>query len=131
MLSAEALAIRAARTAPGTPLPLEILRRGNTSTVTVTVAVIAERPVLPSASGMLGLTLRPAADGAQVVRVAEASAAESASIAAGDVITVVGQVTAPPPAVVERAFRETAPGAYLLVGLRRGTNHLIIGLRKP
>ena len=69
--------------------------------------------------------------GAQVVRVADASAAQAAAIATGDVIIAVAGVTAPPPAAVERAFRDTAPGAYLLVGLRRGANHLVVGLQKP
>jgi hypothetical protein len=131
VLSAEALTIKAARTAPGTPLPLEILRRESTSTVTVRVAALPERAVLPSASGMLGLTLRATADGAQVVRVADASAAQAATIAAGDVITAVGDVAAPSPAAVERAFRVAAPGAYLLVGVRRGASHIVIGLQKP
>ena len=37
----------------------------------------------------------------------------------------------PPPAAVERAFRAASPGAYLLVGLRRGASHLVVGLQKP
>jgi len=131
VLSAEALAIKAARTAPGTRLPIEILRGNSTSALNVQVAALPERPVLPSASGMLGLTLRAVADGAQVVRVAEASAAQAAAIVAGDVITAVGGIAAPPPAAVERAFRAASPGAYLLVGLRRGASHLVVGLQKP
>jgi hypothetical protein len=47
------------------------------------------------------------------------------------VITAVGDVAAPSPAAVERAFRVAAPGAYLLVGVRRGASHIVIGLQKP
>jgi hypothetical protein len=131
VLSAEALSIKAARTTPGTSLRLEIMRQRTTTQLSVKTAAPPEQPTLPSASGMLGLTLRPAADGAEVIRVARSSAAQAAAIAPGDVITMAADISAPSPSAVERAFKAAAPGAHLLVGVRRGTQHLVVGLQKP
>lgn len=132
VLSAEMLAVRVARTPPGTALTLETIRQRVPRSVRVNVGVLPEQPILPSGSGMLGLTLRAAPEiGSEVLRVEPRSAASAADLAPGDVITVIGDVQAPTPAAVQQAFRAASPGSYLLVGLQRGEQHLVIGLHKP
>jgi S1-C subfamily serine protease len=118
-----------ARLVPGEATEVRIVRRGDTLTVTATPSprVAAEVP-----SGELGLELRTVRGaGADVTSVAPRSEAARAGILRGDVIESFGTLDAPSAAAVLRAYREAAPGTYLLVRIRRGTGHVFAGLARP
>jgi len=87
-------------------------------------AAPAERP--------LGLTARfvPGV-GSQIVRVGHDSAAHRAGLRAGDLITVIGDVHAPTPVQLSRAFASAADRP-IAVGVTRGDAHLVTALdRRP
>jgi C-terminal processing protease CtpA/Prc len=65
--------------------------------------------------------------GTEVLSVEEGSAAMRAGIAVGDVLTRIGDIAAPTPAQVTRAFA-AAKDRALLVAITRGTQHFVVGL---
>lgn len=122
-----ALALRVARTAPGTSISLTVLRAGTYQTVPVVVGTTAQSPVAASvgpgraaAEADLGLTLRAVtARGSEVVRVRPAGAAEMAGLQAGDLIIAVGRTRTPAPAQVTEAWDRLAPGGALFLAVER------------
>jgi hypothetical protein len=124
--SVEQWRVRAARAAVGDAFILRVIRRGAQRTVKL---------VLPSASGVnggaLGLGMRPVARvGTEVTRVARGSAAEAAGIAAGDLITLIGTVSAPTPTQVASAFNGANSGDLLIVAVTRDGVHRVMTLQR-
>ena len=119
--------IRTARLAAGETITVRVRRRGVLRDVALTATAPASQPT----GRVLGLTLRERARlGAEVVRVERGSAADLAGLAAGDVITLFGDVTAPTPAQVTRSFTATGPGQRLIVGVTRGDAHHVTTLER-
>jgi len=118
--------VRAARAAVGDAFTLRVTRRGAQRTVKL---------VLPSASGVngaaLGLGMRPVVRvGTEVTRVARGSAAETAGIAAGDLITLIGTVSAPTPSQIASAFDGVNRGDLLMVAVTRDGVHRVMALQR-
>ena len=68
--------------------------------------------------------------GIEVVRVEPGSAAARAGVAAGDVVTLIGEVERPTAAQITRAFLTTPEGGALLVGILRDHRHHVLALEK-
>jgi hypothetical protein len=121
---------RLTRIRAGEPIILGVRRRGALHDVTITAGSravrLSERP--------LGLTLRRVPGvGVAVLSVNPDSAAADAKIQAGDVITLIGEVSAPTASQVARLFAAGSSGPPLPVALTRGQTHLIVALepREP
>lgn len=137
--SVEALRQRVARAAPGSTLTLTIRREGAFLTRPLTVGT---RPAPTGASSgasaasaaaadrPLGLTLRAAPDGADVVRVQAESAAADAGLRAGDRIVSLGATRAPSPADVATAFTALAPARSLFLSVERDGQPRLVALRR-
>jgi serine protease Do len=112
------------RLTAGEVIRLRIWRSGRNEEVELT----ALPPRAAAESSRLGLTMqvRPGV-GAEILSVEEGSVAMRAGIAAGDVLTRIGDLGAPTPAQVTRAFA-AAGDRSLLVAITRGTEHFVIGL---
>ena len=124
--SAEGWRVRAARVGIGDTLTLRVTRRG---------AQRIARLVIPTTSNenavFLGLAMRRIARvGTEVTRVVRGSAAEAAGIAAGDVITAIGNITAPTPAQIASAFDAMDRGDSLIVAVRREGAHRVMALQR-
>jgi hypothetical protein len=124
--SVEQWRVRAARAVVGDAFTLRVTRRGAQRTVKL---------VVPSALGVngaaLGLGMRPIARvGTEVTRVAPGSAAEAAGIAAGDVITLIGSITAPTPAQIGSAFDAMNRGDLSIVAVTRDGAHRVMALQR-
>lgn len=114
--------VHAARLSAGETLTLRVRRRGESREV----ALVASTPAAQPASRSLGLTLRRRTRiGAEVVRVERASAADRAGLTAGDVITVIADVSAPTPEQVVRSFASVGQGQRVLVAVTRGDAHFV------
>lgn len=124
--SVEQWRVRAARVSVGDTLRLLVTRRGVQRPVTLAV------PASTSDNGtVLGLSMGTVARvGTEVVRVAPGSAAESAGIVAGDVITAIGTLNAPSPAQVGAAFDRMDEGDITIVAIRRGGVHRVVALQR-
>jgi S1-C subfamily serine protease len=119
--------VRIARLTAGETLTLGVRRQGELREV----ALVATAPPAPPASRSLGLTLRARPKiGAEVVQVEEASAADRAGLTAGDVITLVADVSAPSPAQVTRSFASISQGQRLMVAVTRGDAHFVTTLER-
>lgn len=122
-------AVLVRRTAPGTPVVLSVVRRGERREASVTVGAAPE----PAAGGAtsLGLTMRTRSGaGTEVVRVAAGSAAERAGLRPGDVITQLEDRVRPAPADVTRRYARAKPGQRLLLGVARDGRSAAIVLEK-
>jgi S1-C subfamily serine protease len=118
--------VLAARVSAGDMLSLRITRRGVESTVSLAMPVPAA-----DAAATLGLTLRSVAPGGvEIVRVDSRSAAAAAGLAAGDVITAVGEVTAPTARRVRAAFAAMDSGEVMMVAVTRGASHRVVALQR-
>lgn len=125
----QALALRVARTPPGTSISLTVLRGGTYQTVPVVVGTSPQSPTAapvgserpdPKAEADLGLTLRlVAARGAEVVRVRPEGPAEEAGLRPGDLIVAVGRTRTPAPAQVTQAWDRLAPGGTVFLSIER------------
>jgi hypothetical protein len=108
----------------GDVITLRIWRNGRKEEVELT----ALPPRASSVSSRLGLTMRVRSGvGAEVLSVEEGSVAMSAGIAVDDVLTRIGDIAAPTPAQVARAFA-AAKDRSLLVAITRGAEHFVVGL---
>ena len=91
-------------------------------------------PVAPNAAlipSSLGLTLQSLPSvGTSVVAVEAGSAAEAAGLQKGDVITLVGRVSAPTPSDVRTSFESARAGDAILVALTRGQSHRVLAVVK-
>jgi hypothetical protein len=127
LASRQAWEVRVARLRVGETLTLRVRRRGELREVRLTAGAPVPRPDRPS----LGLTLRARARiGAEAVRVDSGSAAERAGLTAGDVITQVGELSAPTPAQVLRSFASIGQGQRVLVAVTRGDAHFVTTLER-
>lgn len=118
--------LRMTRLSAGHTLVLGVRSRGQLRDVPL---VAAGRPA--PAGGALGLTLRNRAQrGAEVTGVAPATAADRAGLMAGDVITVIGEAKAPTAAQVSRVFTSLGDGQGVLLGVTRGSSHLVMALQR-
>jgi S1-C subfamily serine protease len=125
MTSPEQWQVRAARVQPTQMVMIDVMRRG----APLNVALTALQPADVATPAALGLTLRSVARvGTEVVRVDPHSAAATAGIQAGDVITRIGATEAPTPARIRAAFAGAQQGELLLVALARGASHLVVAL---
>jgi S1-C subfamily serine protease len=125
--------VRVARLRAGDTVRLGVRARGEARQVSlaaVSRAAVASSPSpTPAASIPLGLTMRRLEGmGSAVTRVAPGSAAERAGLARGDVVTRVGDVAAPTPQQLTRAFSEAGAGERLLVAVTRDGRHLVTAL---
>jgi len=120
--------VRIARLAPGATLTLRLRRNGTVQDVAV---VAAAPPETPPVTPLLGLALRSLPGiGAQVTRVDGGSAAGRAALADGDVITLIGDVQAPAPAEVVRAFNAIGEGERVMIAVTRGQAHFVTVLER-
>jgi hypothetical protein len=118
-----------ARLSAGDTVTLAVRRRGQVAETSLVVG--ARQPVAPSPVRGLGLTLRARAGvGAEVTSVQPHAAGERAGLAAGDVITFVGTVSAPTPAQVRSAFASLNEGQHVMVGVSRGDAHRVTTLER-
>ena len=115
--------VREARLGAGDRLVLGVRRHGEWRDVQLVATGVSGR-ALP-----LGLTLRRLAGvGSEILRVDRPSAAAAAGIEPGDVITLIGTVTAPSPAQIRTAFESAAEGPPVLIALTRGTTSRVATL---
>ena len=114
--------VRVARLSVGETLSLRVRRRGEIREV----ALVANAPGAQPASRSLGLTLRARTKiGAEVVRIERGSAADRAGLTLGDVITLVGDVSAPTPAQVLRSYTSMGQGERVIVAVTQGDAHFV------
>jgi S1-C subfamily serine protease len=105
-----------------------VVRKGQTSSVSV-VPEVDVRTSAPSDDP--GLTLRPLPRvGSEVVRVTPGGPAARAGLRPGDVVVHVGDLAAPAPAQVARAFAAADPAQAILFGLERGGRRLAVAVVK-
>jgi S1-C subfamily serine protease len=118
---------RTSRLTAGETIAVRVRRGGELAEVPLTAA----RASSVAATASLGLTLRavPGA-GSEVVRVEPGSVAESAGLAAGDLLTRVGGAAAPSPAAIRAAFDATLNGEAVLVAVTRADTHHVTALEK-
>ena len=111
--------VRTTRLAAGEPIVLGVRRQGEWRDVQLLAA--------PSVAPLpLGLTLRRVTSvGSAVLQVTRPSAADSAGLEPGDVITLAGTYNAPTPAQIRDAF-DAAGGRPLLMAFSRGTSSRIV-----
>lgn len=114
-----------ARLAAGETLALRVRTRGNVREVSIQARAI-DAGATAGAGAALGLTMRRREGiGAEVTRLQPASVAHRAGLAVGDVITRFGDVAAPAPAQVTRAFTALDAGERLMVAVTRGDAHFV------
>jgi S1-C subfamily serine protease len=124
--NAEQWRVRATRAGAGDTLNLRVMRRGAPRVVQLLVRA-------PSAenSAFLGLGMRRVARvGTEVTRVVHGSASDAAGIAAGDLITAIGNISAPTPAQIASAFEATDSGKLLIVAVTRSGVHRVMALQR-
>ena len=68
--------------------------------------------------------------GTEILAVEPGSAADRGGLAAGDVITLIGEVPSPTPDQVRRLFASAREGRPVLVGVTRGATHLVTTLAR-
>jgi S1-C subfamily serine protease len=73
---------------------------------------------------------RVARVGTEVTRVVRASASEAAGIVTGDLITAIGNISAPTPAQIASAFEATESGKLVIVAVRRNGGHRVLALQR-
>lgn len=118
------------RAAPGTPVVLSVVRRGERREVSLSVGA-APQPAEEGTTA-IGLTMRTRSGaGAEVLRVGAGSAAERAGLRPGDVITQLEDRARPTPADVTRRYARAEPGQRLLLGVARDGRSVAIVLEKP
>lgn len=130
----DALRQRVRRAAPGTSLSLTVLRDGTYVSVPIAVRALPSAPVTGTAAASsaddndLGLVMRATAEGVQVVRVREASAAAAGGLVAGDVIHALGRDAEPTPGRIQQAWDALADDEVLWLGVRRGGEPRVVVL---
>jgi S1-C subfamily serine protease len=73
---------------------------------------------------------RVARVGTEVTRVVLGSAAETAGITAGDLVTAIGNTRAPTPAQISSAFERLESGELLIVAVDRDGTHRVLALQR-
>jgi hypothetical protein len=126
--SEEALSSKARRGTANRPLRMNVVRKGRASSVSV-VPQVGDRTRAPATDA--GLLLRPLPRvGSEVVRVMPGGPAARAGLRPGDVVVHVGDVAAPAPTQVARAFAAAAPAEAILFGLERSGQPLAVAVVK-
>jgi PDZ domain len=124
--NAEQWRVRAARVGVGDTLNLRVTRLGAQRMVQLVVRAPSEEN-----AAFLGLGMRRVARaGTEVTRVVRGSASEAAGIAAGDVITAIGDIQAPTPAQIASAFEALDNGDLVIVAVSRGGAHRVMALQR-
>ncbi len=146
----EELQSRVTATKPGTTVPVEVLRNGESVTLRVTVEELdLEAEARTAASGQenlsegFGMTLQdltpqtarrlrvpPDTTGAVVVEVAPGSAAEASGIQAGDVIVRVNRTDVGSAADATRALNAVESGRIAFLLVQRGPTRVFLQVRK-
>ena len=117
--------------APGETVALRVRRSGDVRDVQLTAASPPPPPER-SDTPQLGLRMRWRSRlGSEVTRVDPGSIAADAGIEVGDVITRVGEFTAPTPEEVNRALTAPTNGSAVLAAIMRGSDHSVVPLMKP
>ncbi len=112
---------------PVGPLVMHVRRGGKSLDVQFTVP--AASTSAPGSS--LGLEMKTVPGvGTTVVRIDPGSAASAARLQEGDIITLVGRITAPTAAQMSNAFRSARTGEAIMLAITRGRTHLVVGLVK-
>jgi len=137
------LPAQVARIAPGTTVPVTLLRDGKESTLPVTVGEMKESEVVAStARGDLGLTVQPMtpeiaeslglerAEGLVVTRVEPGSAADEAGLREGDWITQVNRQPVKTLADYNREMARSPKNRSVLLLVRRGESSLFLALKR-
>jgi hypothetical protein len=108
---------------------LRVRRQGKTLDLAVNLPVADLSATAPATA--LGLTLRTVRGvGTTILRVEPRSAASLARLQEGDLITLVGNITAPTAAQIGGAFRSAQSGEAIMLAITRGRTHLVVGLVK-
>jgi S1-C subfamily serine protease len=106
---------------------MHVRRRGKPLDVQFTAPAVTTSP----GAAALGLTMRRVPGvGVTIVRIDPRSAASAARLQEGDIITLVGHITAPTAAQIGDAFRSARPGEAIMLAITRGQTHLVVGLVK-
>lgn len=123
----------AASVAEGDPAEIDVVRAGESMSLTITTGPQAApaSPAPPSTSTSLGLSLRVRPGGIEVTRVARLGAGEAAGLQAGDLITSVQGVPAGRTAVLTDAWASAAEGGSVLLAVSRGDGPVVLALEKP
>jgi hypothetical protein len=112
---------------PAGDATLRVRRRGESMVVPLLLPV----PEVTAATVSLGLRMRDVPGvGTAILGVEPGSAARSARLQEGDVITLIGDITAPTAAQIGDAFRSVETGEAILIAITRGGTHLVVGLAK-
>ena len=124
--NAEQWRVRATRVGDGDTLNLRVVRGGALRVVQLLVRA-------PSAenAAFLGLGMRRVVRvGTEVTRVVHGSASEAAGIVTGDLITAIGNISAPTPAQIASAFEGTDSGKLVIVAVQRNGAHRVMALQR-
>ena len=125
MDSAEDWQVAMARLTAHQSVRLRVHRQSGTREVTLEASPLAV-PVTT-----LGLTLRArVGHGSEILRVATASAAARAGLAAGDVIDLAGATQAPMPGQISRQYASLGTGQNLLIIATRGDRRIVTALQR-
>jgi hypothetical protein len=112
---------------PVGPVIMHVRRRSKSLDVQFTLPPAATSTTAPSLG--LGMKSVPGV-GTTVVRIDPRSAASTARLQEGDIITLIGQITTPTAAQISNAFRSARTGEAIMVAITRGRTHLVVGLVK-
>jgi hypothetical protein len=115
---------------PGAVATLQVNRGEQPARVTLVARQEPPR-ALAAGSDMLGLVLRPVADGLAVTRVTPESAADAAGLVAGDVITHVDRDPVGPSTNLTRAWEDAESGRAFLLTVARSNAVVVLALEKP
>ena len=112
-----------------TPITLTLRRSGATSQVVVTP--VASKPAddeeAPAVRRALGVAMKAVRGrGSEVTSVEPASVASQAGLMVGDIITALGDVTAPMPSQIARAAASLRDGHRVVVTVQRGDLHHLL-----
>jgi hypothetical protein len=117
---------RSLRVSAGARITAQVVRRG--SAMDLQVTAVAPSSLTPPAG--LGLELRTGRDGAEVIAVVRDSEAWRAGLRDGDRIRQFGEIAAPSPAAVRRAYGALPAGGSVVVGITRAGRAHVLGLEK-
>lgn len=119
-----------AQAGPGARLTVTLVREGNRQDVTLETV---GHPIRPLAGGQadFGAALENSpGTGALVTAVTSGSAADSAGLRAGDIVTSFGDRARPRPADITGAFSQMKPGEWRFAGVARGPERLVVVVRR-
>ena len=119
--------VRVARLGAGDVLTLRVRRYGELTEVSLTAPASA---LPPERTAALGMRMHRVSGGTALLAVDAGSAAARGGLAAGDVITRMGNVLSPSPAQIRTTFMSAREQTPVLVGVTRGTAHLVMTLTR-